>query len=158
MAWGDGCDLMMRHSIWLKKPFTLHRSHGQESNTIQFLLTLTLFVSTVSKLQDETHHTRKLEKLVDCHCSVCRRVSQSTRKWCDGMVGLALASSSANGSHGSGVCAAGLVTCGVCHCTNPGACNSCDGRGGFAPIITSDAANSFPSFVMVLSAIAIGAV
>ena len=125
-------------------------------STMQFLLTLTLFVSTVSELQNATHHSRKLEKLVDC--GVCRRVPQSTCKWCDGMGGLAPASSSASGSHGSSVCAAGLVNCGVCHCTDPGACNSCDRRGGVAPIITSDAANSFPSFVMMLSAAAIGAV
>ena len=136
---------------------TFQPLHRSARSTMQLLLTLTLFVSTVSELQNGTHtaHSRKLEKLVDC--GVCRRVPQSTCKWCDGMGGLAPASS-ASGSHGSGVCAAGLVNCGVCHCTDPGACNSCDGRGGSAPIITSDAVNSFSGLAMVLLAAATGAV
>ena len=75
--------------------------------------------------------------LVDC--GVCKNVPKSTCQWCDGAGGNAPVNSRPatpdSGSPASsgmydGSCPAGLVNCGVCRCTVPSACKTCDGSGG----------------------------
>ena len=101
--------------------------------------------------------------LVDC--GVCKNVPKSTCQWCDGAGGNAPVNSRPatpdSGSPASsgmydGSCPAGLVNCGVCRCTVPSACKTCDGSGGPAEISTSDAWSMVPSFTMLLVAFVIG--
>ena len=126
--------------------------------TMQFLLTLALFFSTVfAELPDQENAQvsgRNLEKVVDC--GVCKNVPESTCNYCDGSGGLAPVSSVSSVSYGggSGTCAPGLVSCGVCPCTYPSACAYCDGKGGSAPIIASDAVTIFPGMAILCAFVA----
>eukprot|EP00438_Fugacium_kawagutii_P001182 Skav206581 [mRNA] locus=scaffold925:922007:922363:- [translate_table: standard] len=89
------------------------------------------------------------EKMVNC--GVCKNVPKSTCKWCDGTGGPAAVGSSGSSTVSSGG-SENVVNCGVCRNVPESTCKTCDGYGGPAAVdsvITSNAGQNFPGFLLL---------
>eukprot|EP00438_Fugacium_kawagutii_P001183 Skav206582 [mRNA] locus=scaffold925:923418:925066:- [translate_table: standard] len=85
------------------------------------------------------------------NCGVCRSVPESVCKWCDGTGGPAAVGSSGSSTVSSGG-SENVVNCGVCRNVPESTCKTCDGYGGPAAVdsvITSNAGQNFPGFLLL---------